>query len=251
MTAVTHKTLWAALAAAALSTMMACPTPPPVKDGGGGGGGTTGDCVEDSDCPDPQYFFCNTVTSQCEPSCRTAAQCNPASVSGGQRPAQYALDFCTGSLGCQCDEGKCVGSLCSADSDCGTQVCRSGACVAPPAATAVARCQVSPDFAVFAAGSKARFWVSAWDAQNNPIGVPGTPTDVRPYSVTTTTGSAIESAGLTAAQRVALTTNGLLQVQFSIKTVNGTKESAERFGTPFVMTGLGMCLGSYLGGIQQ
>jgi hypothetical protein len=93
--------------------------------------------------------------------------------------------------------------------------------------------------------------IRGYDAQNNPIGVPGTPTDVRPYSVTTTTGSAIESAGLTAAQRVALTTNGLLQVQFSIKTVNGTKESAERFGTPFVMTGLGMCLGSYLGGIQQ
>lgn len=192
MTAVTRKTLGAALAVLALSLTTACPNPPVIKDGGGGGGGTTGDCVEDSDCLDPQYFFCNTVTAKCEPSCRTAAQCNPVSVSGGQRPAQYPLDFCTGSLGCQCDEGKCVGSLCSADSDCGTQVCRSGACVAPPLASAVARCQVSPDFAVFAAGSKARFWVSAWDAQNNPIVIKdgATWTAVGSALTTTATGTA-------------------------------------------------------------
>ena len=168
MTASNRKTLAAALALLALS-LTACPKPPPIKDGGTGGGGGTGDCVEDSDCPDPQYFFCNTVTSQCEPSCRTAAQCNPASVNAGQRPSQYALAFCTGSLGCQCDEGKCVGSLCSADIDCGTQVCRNGACVAAPAASTVTKCQISPDLAVFRQGSKARFWVSAWDAQNNPV----------------------------------------------------------------------------------
>lgn len=172
MTAVNRKTLWATLALLALG-LTGCPTPPATCDGGkcptGGGGGSSGDCVEDSDCPDPQYFFCNTVTSQCEPSCRSAQQCNPASVNGGTRPTEYSLDFCNGSLGCQCDEGKCVGSLCSADSDCGSQVCRSGVCVAPPAATTVAKCQVSPDFVVFKQGSKARFWVSAWDAQNNPV----------------------------------------------------------------------------------
>ncbi len=168
MTAVTRKTLWAALAFLALG-LTGCPEAPKPDGGPTGGGTASTECVEDSDCPDPQYFFCNTVTSQCEPSCRSAAQCNPASVNNGTRPTQYALDFCTGSLGCQCDEGKCVGSLCSADSDCGTLVCRSGACVAAPVATTVAKCQVSPDFAVFKQGSKARFWVSAWDAQNNPV----------------------------------------------------------------------------------
>ncbi len=168
MTAVIRKTLWAASAFLALS-LTACP--PAMKPDAGPTGGGTGstDCVEDSDCPDPQYFFCNTTSSKCEPSCRSASQCNPASVNSGTRPTQYALDFCTGSLGCQCDEGKCVGSLCSADSDCGTQVCRSGVCVAPPVATTVTKCQVSPDFAVFKQGSKARFWVSAWNAQNEPV----------------------------------------------------------------------------------
>lgn len=171
MTSQNHKTLWTAVAFLAFSllSLTACPPPPPVKDGGTGGGAGNGDCVDDTDCADPLYFFCNTVTSKCEQSCRTAAQCNPAGVLGGQRPAEYALDFCNGTLGCQCDEGKCVGSLCSADSDCGSLVCRSGACVTPPAASAVAKCQVTPDLVVFREGTKARFWVSAWDAQNNPI----------------------------------------------------------------------------------
>ena len=193
MTSVTSKTLWTATVLAfSLLSLTACPTPPPVKcDGGscGTGGGTgSGDCVDDTDCADPLYFFCNTVTSKCEQSCRTAAQCNPASVNGGQRPAQYALDFCTGTLGCQCDEGKCVGSLCSADSDCGTLVCRSGACVTPPAASTVAKCQVSPDLAVMGAGSKARFWVSAWDAQNNPV-------VIKDGATFTAVGSAVTGSG--------------------------------------------------------
>ena len=168
MTAVTRKTLWATFAFLALS-LTACPTPPKPDGGTGGGGGSSGDCVDDTDCLDPLFFFCNTVTSQCEQSCRTAAQCNPPGMNGGVRPTAYALDFCSGSLGCQCDEGKCVGSLCSADIDCGTLVCRSGACVNPPAASTVAKCQVSPDLVVMREGSKARFWVSAWDAQNNPV----------------------------------------------------------------------------------
>lgn len=169
MTAVIRKTLWAALALAALST--ACSPPPPVKDGGtGGGGGGTTECIEDTDCPDPVYFACNTITSTCEPSCRSAAQCNPAGGAlGGQRPQEYSLDFCGGSLGCQCDDFKCVGSLCSSDSDCGTQVCRSGACVPPPAASTVARCAISPDLVVLRQGAKAKFWVSAWDASNAPV----------------------------------------------------------------------------------
>jgi hypothetical protein len=164
MTAVTRNALYAALAFAAMGLVACGPTTPGVDGGGGGtGGGGGADCVEDTDCPDPQFFFCNTVTSQCEPSCRTKDQCN-------NRPAEYELAFCKGSLGCQCDEGKCVGSLCSADSDCGTtQVCRSGACVNPPAATEVTKCQITPDLAVMAAGSKATFFVSAWGANNTPI----------------------------------------------------------------------------------
>ena len=114
MTAVTRKTLWAALAFLALG-LTGCPEAPKPDGGPTGGGTASNECVEDSDCPDPQYFFCNTVTSKCEPSCRSASQCNPASVNNGTRPTQYALDFCTGSLGCQCDEGKCVGSLCSSN----------------------------------------------------------------------------------------------------------------------------------------
>ncbi len=194
MTSVTQKTLWTATVLAfSLLSLTACSPPvPPKCDGGScggtGGGAGNGDCVDDTDCADPLYFFCNTVTSKCEQSCRTAAQCNPASVNGGQRPAQYALDFCTGTLGCQCDEGKCVGSLCSADSDCGTLVCRSGACVTPPAASTVAKCQVSPDLAVMGAGSKARFWVSAWDAQNNPV-------VIKDGATFTAVGSAVTGSG--------------------------------------------------------
>ncbi|MDP1824529.1 MAG: carboxypeptidase-like regulatory domain-containing protein [Archangium sp.] len=222
MTAVNRKTLWAASALLALS-LTACPVPPPPCDGGacatGGGGGSSAECVEDSDCPDPQFFFCNTVTSQCEPSCRSAAQCNPASVNNGVRPPAYALDFCTGSLGCQCDEGKCVGSLCSADSDCGSLVCRSGACVTPPAATAVAKCTVSPDFAVFKQGSKARFWVSAWDASNNPIVIKDGATFTAVGSALTLTGTGTgHFADFTAAN--ATVTTPTASVQASFGTVN-------------------------------
>jgi hypothetical protein len=161
MTAVTRNALLAAIALAALG-LTACGPTTPTTDGGKGGGGGNTDCVEDTDCPDPQYFFCNTVTSQCEPSCRTKAQCD-------NRPAEYALAFCQGALGCQCDDGKCVGSLCSSDSDCGTQVCRNGACVNPPAASDVAKCQITPDLVVMQAGTKQKFWVSTWTAGNEPV----------------------------------------------------------------------------------
>lgn len=160
MTAVTRNSLWTALALAALA-LTACGPTNPNPDGGTTDAGT-GDCIEDSDCPNPQLFFCNTTTSKCEPSCRSKADCS-AAVRG-----EYALDYCNGSLGCECDEGKCVGSLCSADSDCGSQVCRNGACVAPPAASTVTKCQVTPDLVVLKPGAKAKFWVSAW-AGNEPV----------------------------------------------------------------------------------
>lgn len=164
MTAVTRNGIWAAVFALTTLGLFACGGGTPTTDGGtGGGGGTSGDCIEDIDCPDPQLFFCNTTTSTCEPSCRVKEDCSAA------RRGQYALDFCNGALGCECDEGKCVGSLCSSDADCGSQVCRNGACVAPPAASTVAKCSVSPDFVVAKEGAKVKFWVSAWDASNKPV----------------------------------------------------------------------------------
>ena len=150
------------LIALAVVVVTACgPTPTPadggiVKDGGGG-------CFDDSECPDPLLFFCNTTTRTCEPSCRSKTDC------GAATRKQYALAYCASGLGCECDEGKCVGSLCSADVDCGTQVCRSGVCVDAPAASTVATCAVIPDFVVLKQGEKAKFWVSAWDAAKNPV----------------------------------------------------------------------------------
>lgn len=223
MTAVNRMTLRAALALFAVGGLMACPPPPVMCDGGscggGGGGGSSGDCVEDSDCPDPQYFFCNTVTSQCEPSCRSAQQCNPAGVNGGTRPSEYALDFCNGSLGCQCDEGKCVGSLCSADSDCGTLVCRSGACVAAPAPATVAKCQVIPDYVVMKEGSKARFWVSAWDMNNNPVVIKDGATFTALGTAVTLTGSGTgHFADFTAGNAAVTTPTDSVQAAFGSTT---------------------------------
>jgi hypothetical protein len=96
-------------AALASGFMVACGAPVPKPDGGTGGGG--GGCFEDVDCPDPRFFFCNTTTSQCEPSCKVRNDCT-ADARG-----QYALDECAGGLGCQCDEGKCVAGLCGSDAD--------------------------------------------------------------------------------------------------------------------------------------
>lgn len=206
MTAVIRNTLWAALALAALGLTACGPTPSGTDSGTGGGGGTTEECVDDTDCPDPTYFFCNTVTFKCEPSCRTAAQCN-------NRPTQYALDFCGGTLGCQCDEGKCVGSLCSSDSDCGSQVCRNGACVAPPAASTVAKCAISPDFQVFPAGGKAKFFVSAWDANNNPVVVKDGATWTALGSAVTGSGTG-NSAEFTAGTAAVTTATASVQAAF-------------------------------------
>jgi hypothetical protein len=74
------------------------------------------------------------------------------------------------SLGCQCDQGTCVASLCSSDSECGSSlVCRNGACGPAPAASTVQSCQISPDYIVARQGSTARFYVSMWDGQKNPV----------------------------------------------------------------------------------
>ncbi len=209
MTAATRNALWAALVMSALAAT-ACGGPPsnPPDSGVDGGDGT---CIEDTDCPDPQLFFCNTTTSTCEPSCRTREDC------GATRRGQYALDYCAGSLGCQCDEGKCVGSLCSADVDCGSQVCRNGQCVAPPAASTVAKCQITPDSVILKSGAKAKFWVSAWNAANEPVIVKDGATWSALGGVTTLSGSANgNSAEFTAATT---TNNATDAVQAAFGTV--------------------------------
>lgn len=184
------------LIASALVFAACGPTPPKADGGTGGGGGMMGDCFEDADCPNTSFFFCNTTTSKCEPSCRAKTDCNP-DVRG-----QYALDFCdntNGKRGCECDEGKCVGSLCSADSDCGTQVCRNGACVAPPAASSVSTCAVIPDYVILKQGEKAKFWVSAWDSSKNPVivnaGITWTAATAAVTIPASSTGGTVEATG--------------------------------------------------------
>ncbi|MDP1823681.1 MAG: carboxypeptidase-like regulatory domain-containing protein [Archangium sp.] len=132
--------------------------------GGAGGGGVPVNCIEDSDCPSPTLFFCNTVLSVCQPACRVRADC-AAAVRG-----PFALAYCDQNpLGCQCDEGQCVASVCGRDADCGAQVCRDGACVAPPSTAQVARCEVTPAVATIRSGSSERFSVLTWDAAGNPV----------------------------------------------------------------------------------
>ncbi|MBI3181955.1 MAG: hypothetical protein HYZ28_07405 [Myxococcales bacterium] len=157
MTATTRLGLLAALGL----LLSACP-PPPTKGDGGVDAGTE-DCIEDADCPDPNLFYCNQSTSKCEPACRTKNDCT------AEVRKDWALDYCGGNLGCQCDEGKCVASLCSADPDCGSQVCRNGACTAAPAESSITSCQVTPDYVVLRAGAKAKFYLSAWDSAKNPV----------------------------------------------------------------------------------
>jgi hypothetical protein len=139
-------------------------------------------CLDSTDCPSPTLFFCNFVTSQCEPSCRTQADCS-AAVRG-----QYALSQCAGVLGCQCDQGVCVPAQCSVDGDCGSAaVCRSGECVSAPAAGTVASCVVTPDLAVVRGGSTVHVTVLAQDA----LGAPVVPASVTwsPGTMSTVVGS--------------------------------------------------------------
>ncbi len=122
-------------------------------------------CTVDQDCPDPALFFCNTVTSRCAAACRSREDC------GAARRGQYALAECDSNpLGCQCDMGKCVVSLCSRDGDCREQqVCRDGRCGAAPAAASAASCRVTPDFVIGRQGTRVRFDVAVSDAAGRPV----------------------------------------------------------------------------------
>ncbi len=147
-----------ALAIAACA-FVACGPTTPGKDGGPDGGMS---CGEDRDCPGQNIFACNTLTGECEAACRTDQNCNER--------GEYAIAECpAGKTDCLCDELKCVAKRCSADTDCPAGACRSGKCVAAPAAASVDSCQITPDVAVVRAGSKVKFWVSAWDAAKKPV----------------------------------------------------------------------------------
>ena len=155
------------LTSAFAMVLMACPPSVPPPDGGTGGG-ASGGCFDNTDCPDPHLFFCNTTTSECEPACNVKGDCTMAT-----RGAQFDLPYCDGPLGCQCDDGTCVGSLCGSDSDCGSpQVCRSGACVAAPTADMVTSCVVLPDYAVLKTGQALKFHVEAFDSAGKPVVLP-------------------------------------------------------------------------------
>jgi hypothetical protein len=129
------------------------------------GGDPSAPCTVDQDCPDPAFFFCNTAVSRCEAACRTREDCSAAKRGG------YSLAECDNNpLGCQCDQGKCVVSLCSWDADCqSSQVCRDGRCVAPPPVSAASACQVTPDFVIGRPGTKVRFDVTVSDGSGKPV----------------------------------------------------------------------------------
>ncbi|NTX16575.1 carboxypeptidase regulatory-like domain-containing protein [Myxococcus sp. CA056] len=123
-----------------------------------------GPCAVDQDCPNPSLFICNTALSRCEPACRTREDCEE-----GKRQ-QYALPMCDNPLGCQCDMNRCVVGLCAADADCGVdEVCRDGACGAPPAPALAASCQVTPEVVVGSPELSVVFGVWVKDASGRPV----------------------------------------------------------------------------------
>ncbi len=155
-----RSTLWVALATSALS-LLAC-GPVQTRPDSGAGGGTSDSCNDDDQCP--KLFRCSRSSSTCVPDCTDNSKCGPT---GRVASGSTALDLCPNDTSCVCDYteagGECKPKLCSADSDCGsTLVCRGGKCEAAPAVASATRCLVIPDFAVVKAGSKARFWASAW-----------------------------------------------------------------------------------------
>lgn len=138
---------------------------PDVVDGGGGG------CLTDRDCPnqanpDPSLFMCNKATAMCEPGCINKEDCSAA------RRGTHAIEACRtdlGGLGCECDEGRCVGSWCSSDAECGDRVCRNGACVTAPEASSVSRCVITPDLVVVKRDTTVKFSLLAWNAAEEPV----------------------------------------------------------------------------------
>ncbi len=192
--------LLASLAAGAFA-LAACGGDDPDNTDGGPGTVTCNpieeecECIESTDCIDDELFFCNQTTFTCQPSCRSKADCS------AEARGEYALSFCEGNLGCVCDEGTCMASLCSADADCGQgNACRNGTCVAVPAASAATSCRITPDYAFIKEGEKAKFWVSFW-AGNEPLvlsqGIEWSAATDR-VAAPTANGASAEFTGLTA-----------------------------------------------------
>lgn len=152
--------LWLGVHASGCDTEPTAPEQPPAD----AGVALPASCVVDQDCPDPALFFCSSASARCEPACRTQRDC------GAAARGPYALPECDSNpLGCQCDEGRCVVALCSADSECSGQVCRNGRCVQPDALPAAARCRVVPEVLLGREGSQVRFDVLAVDAEGRPV----------------------------------------------------------------------------------
>lgn len=198
------------------------------SDGGleGRADGGAVDCFDDTDCPDPRFFTCNTTTSRCEPSCRSNNDCIAAAR------GIYALEECDGGLGCRCDEARCVVALCSADSDCGaTLACRSGACIAPPPVAAVASCALTPDRAVLKAGAQQKFSVLAFDATGRPVVLKSgvTWTAAAGGTVLGAGNSATFTAGnaATASTAGVIATIGTLSCSADVETLDGTVAAGE------------------------
>ncbi|WP_404362130.1 carboxypeptidase regulatory-like domain-containing protein [Corallococcus coralloides] len=130
------------------------------------GGRADAFCTVDQDCGDPALFFCNTALSRCEPACRTDLDCSEQ-----RRGELNAIAGCESqALGCRCDARRCVPALCTGDADCEDgELCRDGACGAPPAESRVAACHVVPERVIAPVGATLRFeaWVS--DVAGQPV----------------------------------------------------------------------------------
>ncbi len=161
MTAVTRHHWLAALLGASL-WVFGCGGGKPAVDGGTNDSGTANECTRDEDCPAANLFQC--INFECVASCRTKTDCTDATRK------EHKLAQCSGALGCECEDFKCVGALCSDDSQCDSStVCRNGACVTPPVAATVASCAITPDLVVGKTGTTQKFWVSAWNAAKEPV----------------------------------------------------------------------------------
>lgn len=147
-----------------LVLLSACPPHSTGTPDGGAPDAGSNSCATDRDCPDPRYFFCNSTTFQCEPSCARREDCN------AEHRGVFAIPECDTAPGCQCDEGRCVQALCSSDGECNEGlVCRDGACAPAPVASSITSCRLWPDYVVARAGAKVTFTLLAQGASGRPL----------------------------------------------------------------------------------
>jgi hypothetical protein len=110
----------------------------------------------------------------------------PAGETPDQNPGNGRIDAgsgCTKNQDCfdaaqpQCNvtSGKCEATSCSADAQCGALVCRNGQCTAPPDASSVARCEISPSPLLIKKGEQRRVSVTAFDSTGRTVLIPSGP----------------------------------------------------------------------------